>query len=352
MANIQAEDLNDLLTTTDKHIKRFRFTEIAADLQDHIAVRNLLRRNRVDFQSGTHVQWQAMVTTTGRAKNSGLYEVDDVNVGDVMQSAEIPWKHATVNWAFERREMAVNRKPSQIVNLLKVRRAEAMIDWAELEENNFWDAILSTEKLKPYGIGYWLVRDSSTGFNGGNHAQFSDGPGGLSASDWPKWSNYTAQYTNITKEDLIRKMRRASWSTKFRSPAPGVKDYNTGDRYGYYTTYDVVATMEELLEAQNDNLGNDVASKDGQTLFQRNSVEAVPWLQEHENGTDGDVTTQDPILGINWGVFKCAFLEGEYMNESKWAVKADQHTVHNKFMDLTRNWYMPDRRRCFVINKA
>jgi len=352
MANIQAADLNDLLTATDKHIKRFKFTEIASDLQDYVAVRNLLRKNRVDFQSGTAVQWQAMVSTTGRAKNSGLYEVDDVNVGDVLKTAEIPWRHATVNWAFERREMAINRRPAQIVNLLKVRRAEAMIDWAALEEENFWDAILSTETLKPYGVDYWLVRHATAGFNGGEHAQFAGGAGGLTVANAPNWKNYTGNYVSVTKEDLIRKMRKASAYTKFRSPAPGVQDYNTGDRYGYYTTYDILGTMEELLEAQNDNLGNDVASKDGQVLFRRNPVEWVPWLQTHESASEGDVTSQDPVFGINWGVFKCAFLQGEYMNESEWAVKSDQHTVHNKFMDVTRNWYMTDRRRSFVINKA
>ncbi len=339
MPNIQAEDLNDLLVTTDKEILRFKFTEIASDLQDYIAVRQLLRQKRVKFQSGTHVQWQAMVSTTGRAKNSALYEVDDVNVGDVMQSAEIPWKHATVNWAIERREMGINRRPRQIVNLLKARRAEAMIDWAALEEENFWGSITAAQKLKPFGVSYWLVRTSGTpGFTGVDHSEFSAGPGGLSSDTYANWANYCGTYVSVTKEDLIRKARKASAFTKFRSPAPGVQDYNTGDKYGYYTTYD--------------NLGNDIASKDGLTLFRRNPVEWVPWLQEHENATDGDVTTDDPFIGINWGVFKCAFLEGEYMNESAWAIKGDQHTVHNKFMDLTRNWFMTDRRRCFVLHKS
>ena len=352
MATIQGEDLADLLNASEKNVEKFKFTEIASDLQDYVALRNLLRKKRVTFQGGTHVVWQVLVSTTGRAKNTGLYEVDDVNVGNVLQNAEVPWKHSTVNWAIERREIAMNAPPRQIVDLKKVRRAEAMIDWAELEENNFWGVIGSSTTKKPFGVRYWLVRNATTGFNGGHHAQFSSGPGGLSSTDYPNWKNYSGTYTSVTKEDLIRTMRKASAFCGFRSPAPGVRDYNTGDRFGYYTVYDVLALMEEGLEAQNDNLGNDLASKDGMVMFRRNPVEWVPWLQKHENRTDGDVTTVAPIYGINWGVFKCAFLAGEYMREKAWKEPGNQHTVAEKFMDMTRNWTMKDRRRCFVLYYA
>ena len=348
MAHLQAEQLLDLLAATDEHQMRFKFSEIAVPLQKYIAVSKLIRKGRVDFQGGDTVKWTVMVSTSGRAKNTGLFGVDDVNVGDTLQQCSIGWKHSTVNWAIERREMSMNTGSKQIIDLKEARRQEAMIDWAKLEEDNYWADLTATgtDVLRPYGIDYWFTRSDTEGFEGGNHSSFSGGPGGLSCSTYPNWKLYNAKYTAVTKTDFVRKLRKAAELTRFTSPAPNVRELTTGDDLSLYTTYDTISLLEEVAEAQNDRLGNDIASMDGQVMFRRRPIEWVPWLQTNDSAAA-------PFYGINWGTFKCAFLVNEYMVESPWRIRDSQHTVFAKFMDCTRNWYMVNRRDGnFILHKG
>jgi hypothetical protein len=277
-----------------------------------------------------------------------------VNIADVMTTASIPWRHCTTNYAFERREVQFNATPAQIVELVKIRRTDAMISLAELMEKNFWQAPPSTtDTTHPYGLAYHIAKgsDGEEGFTGGNPyaqdgSQFADNAGinaELSANS--AWRNYYADYATVNKTDLIRKWRKAAVFTNFKAPVP-VADYNTGSNYAYYTNYNVIGRLEEALEAQNDNLGNDIASKDGQLMFRQVPVMWVPHLEtDTTNGTD-------PIYGVNWGVLKPVFLSGEYMREEGPTQVPGQHTTMQVFVDSTLNFMCTDRRRNFLLSKV
>ena len=64
---LQASDLADLITTTQNELGRARFTEIATDIQDHCALRELLNESRVQFTSGPEIQWNLMTDQSGSA---------------------------------------------------------------------------------------------------------------------------------------------------------------------------------------------------------------------------------------------------------------------------------------------
>ncbi len=343
MPPLTVEDIQDLVLSTLEELGRGRWTDMTSDLQDHIAMRRILNERAVRMQGGKHVQFNAQVRTGQAAKNVGLAATDDVNVVDVLTQGQVPWRHSTTNYAWDRREFNMNNPSAkQIVDLIQVRRNSAWIDLAELMERNFWGKPSdSSDKLTPMGIDYWLVRNTTEGFNGGDPAGFSDGAADLPVSEYPRWQNWTAQYEDVSKTDLVRKMRKAARFCRFRAPVPH-PDYNTGDNYGYYTNYNVVGTMEELLEAQNDSLGNDVASKDGQAMFRRRPVEWVPFLEDDEG---------DPVYGINWGVFHPFFLSGEYLREDPPQKNPFAHTVVEVHVDLTYNFICRDRRRQFIIAK-
>jgi hypothetical protein len=319
-----------------------KWTDIATDLQEYVAMTRLLKKNRVMFDSGKGIQWNVMVDYVDSARNVGLYEPDSVSVGDGMEQADIPWRHTTANYAFDRREITMNASPAKIVDLIKTRRAQAMISLAAHCERDFWGKPTdSSDKKTPYGLKYWLVSNTSQGFNGGNPSGFSNGAGNLDSGTYPNWANYTDQYVDITKEDLVRKWRRAATFTKFMPPTD-IPDYNRGDRYEFFTNYSVLGTIEELLEEQNDNLGNDVASKDGRAMFRKTPVQWAPYLENDTN---------DPIYGINWGVFSPVFLKGEYMREDGPQQAPNQHTVEVVYIDMTYNYINRDRRRGFVLTK-
>ena len=240
----------------------------------------------------------------------------------------------------------MNTGAAQIVELVRIRRNDAMIDLAKHMEQRFWSKPAdNTDTKRIFGVPYWISYGStasSEGFEGGNPNGFSGGAAGLPVATVPNWQNYSANYTSITKEDLIRKWRKAATFTNFKPPVPG-NPYVTGDRYGYYTSYAVIGPLEEQLEAQNDNLGNDIASKDGKLLFRQVPVNWVPQLEGR---------TGAPIYGINWASLRVGFLSGEYMREEGPRAASNQHTVFQTHVDTTMNLYCNDRRRNFVLATA
>ena len=74
--------------------------------------------------------------------------------------------------------------------------------------------------------------------------------GEVDLGDESKWRNWVGKYTNVSKSDLIRKMREASAKTYFQPPVDGPFNNKSIDA-AYYTTYAVVSKMEEILESQN-----------------------------------------------------------------------------------------------------
>ena len=335
----QATSDGDLVQSTLRDLGRLRFTEIATSLQEHTAMSNLLRKNRIVLTSGYGVQFDAMVGQTGAAANVGLGASDNVNIVDVMTQGTADWRNTTTNYAIIGQEMAMNREPSRIVSLLQERRIAAMISLAELMENNFWGPpVALADNLTPWGVNTWVVKNATEGFNGGVPSGYTT-IGGINPTTYPNWNNWTFQYTAPSKDHLIRKMRKAATFTKFKPPVEGIPTFNTGDSYGYYTNYGVIQPLEEALESQNDNLGNDVASKDGDTLFRKVPLMWIPKLE---------ADTTNPVYGIQWGEFKTFILEGWWLKETAVPVYPGQHTVSAQFVDLTYQWINKNRRRCWV----
>lgn len=342
----QADDYTDLVTTTLRHLEKSTWADIVVDNQRHIAMPKILKKKAVQFGSGYGHQFNVRVFSNNAARNVKLNETDNPTTADTQKTGNIPWRHSETHWALEERVISMNRSPARLVNLLQTSRVDAMTDLAELMEGNFWGApSSSSDELSPYGVPYWIVKNNTTGFNGAHPSGFSD-VGGLSQTTYPKWANFTGQYTSVAKSDAIRLWREAATKCEFRPPVDGPFN-NMGNQWGFYTDYTVLGTLEEVLESQNDNLGNDVASKDGAVQFRRIPVEWVPWFDNNS----GTVDTTNPIYGINWTVFKPCFLSGEYMKETKVAPHPLHHRTITQYIDCTYNFFCQDRRRNFVLSK-
>lgn len=348
---LQASGLADLIANTLKDLGEMKLTDIATDLQDYVAMNQLLSENNVKIDSGTSIQWNVMTSyDAGRFSFVGLYATDNVNVSDHIIQAEVPWRHATNNYAIDERELAMNRSPRKIVDQLKVNRHDAAVAQAEGMENAFWGYPATTDLLTPYGVAYWIVKSATAatkanndGFNGGAQTGYTT-VANINPSTYTRWKNYAAPYTAVSKADFCRATRRAMTHCLFKPAAKsGIGSFNTGDKWGLYTNYEVVSQLEELLEQQNDNLGSDLASQDGDVLFRRSPVKWVPKL---------DADTTNPMYGINWGVFKTTVLRGFWMKELKIENAPGQHTVCQVHMDTTLQWVCRDRRRNFVVSNG
>lgn len=340
--SLSDKDIADLVVATLDELGRLKFQQIAQTIQNFEVLPRILRKDRVEFQSGTGIQRTVMVDTSNAAKNVGLFQEDVVNVGDVLASMNVVWKHTTTNWAYERREMLMNRSKSRIVSLVKVRRTDALLSLAERIETDFWNKPTDSTDTNPiFGIPYWIVKSSTTGFNGGDPSGFTSGAGGLDVSTYPTWKNYTARFDDVTKDDCIKKLRTAHRKIRFKSPV-NVPDFRrgNGDQYRLYVGETTISSLEDLGEAQNENLGRDLASMDGTMTFRKHPIIWVPEL---------DSDTDKPIYMVNFATTHPVILRGDNLTETEPRLVANQHNVRAVHIDLTWNLLCIDRRRNAVL---
>lgn len=345
----QAANVLDMAITCQDNLGKMKMTIAASDLQEHVAFNALLRKKRIEFSGGSNLQWNVMTKHSGAAAVTGLFAIEDVAYESVLQTAAVPWRHTRTYFMIDERMVAMNRTPNKVLDEYKKGRVNAIISYAELMEQKTWEDTPAANTDDPLGVPYYIVRNASAGFNGGNPTYASSaGAGSLDSATYTRWRNYTDRYTNITKADLVRRWRKAATLTQFRNPV-GVNhaSYDTGDDKGYYTNYDVVGTLEEVLEDQNQSLGNDIASKDGRTLFRGRPVTHVPYLD-----SAAGQAAKDPVYGINWGEFKVGILSGEWMNELKPIRLPSSPRVIVIWTFCTHNLICYNRRKQFIIDKA
>lgn len=351
MPVLQAADIADLFNSTQDDLDRHDLTNLTTDIQKFEGYSRLLKQE-VDFVRATGKKINLLTDDGDAAKHVGLFDTDDMNVVDGLVVGRVPLRHSTTNYAIDMKEEEMNSgSATQILELRSIRRAQGLMSLAKLVEKAIWiGATSSSDATTPFGMRYWITQSDTEGFNGGNHSGFSGGPGGISASTYPKWSNWTAQYTNVSKTDLIKKMRKAHLKIDFVSPVT-ISDFRgiTGDQYRIYVDTDTILELEELLEAQNENLGSDLASMDGTAVFRRNPIVRVPYFDTSDFTTEHS-GEENPVLFINWGAMRLIGLAGHNMKEMS-RVAGNQHTVVETHIDLSWNVWCGDRRALARISK-
>ena len=333
-----------VLLTQENLIKQGAFVDLQTDLQDHVAVREMWKGRKKKFDGGDPWQFQVQVDHNHTAKAVGLYESDTSVLTDTMVQGEVSVRHVNAHYIYDQRERAFQRGGKAIVDLVYTRYVAMMVSLFEYMETILWSKPTdSTDTKTPFGMAYWVVKNASEGFNGGDPSGFASGAAGIATGTHARWKNYTAQYVSITKEDLIRKMRRAHRKTQFRSPVSHSQPELGSMKNGVYTNDSVIGIMEELLEAQNMNLGNDLASKDGRTLFKGTPVQYVPKL---------DSDTQNPIYLLDWKWLAIGVLAGWENNLLPPYMVPGKHTVRRVDLDCSMNMACTNRRKQAVIATA
>lgn len=342
MAVIQAENVQDFVNDTLKDLGKPHFTDISSPLQKHVAMKNLLRKNRRELESGEGIQFNVLTGQSNQFRNVSLGASDNLNQVDGMQQASTVWRNSMTGYMIIAQLMDMNREPARIVDFVIQQRIMALVSLAEGMEQNFWAAPSSTDSLTPYGLPYWVSKNGTKGFTGAPLTGYTT-KAGLSNSNFPMWANWAVPYTNISRDDFIRGIREAATKTDFEPATDGIPSPNTGDVYGFYTNYAVVQPLEEALENQNDSLGTDVASMDGKVMFRRVPVTWVPWLERD---------TTNPFYGINWGWLKTYILRGWWLRETSIPYTPGQHTVASHYIDLTYQWVSKNLRCHFVASNG
>jgi len=327
---------------------RGRFNDVASRLQNYESSR-MLREGKVQFDGGTGIQRTLLIDHSDSARSVGLYETDVVNVPELLVTMSAPWRHFTTNFAYDRRELLMNRSSERIVDILKSRRAGAMIALAELLERQVWSKpATSSDKTEMFGVPYWVVDNATEGFNGGNPAGFTAGAGGLDSDTYTRWANYTNQFTDVSKTastGMIHQMRTMFRKIRFKSPV-NVNDYRngTGDQYKIYMSLATLTSVEDAQEGSNSNLGSDIAVMDGNTVFRRLPLTWVPYLDDNASTYLSASGATTAVYFINWAFFHFCALKDDFLRESEPAKAPNQHNVFHTHVDLTGNIICTDRR--------
>lgn len=341
-AVLQADDLGDLVATTQRALGKMNFTEIATDTQEHVAWSSLIKKKKMKVEAGYGQQFDVMVDHNHSARFVGLGAQDVVNQIDVMIQGYMPYRHCTHNYSVEGREIDMNVDPAKIVDIVTTRRIAAMISLVEKMEERFWKLPAVTDKVNPWGVPYWIVKQaSSTGaFNTTLPSGYSD-VASIVPATYPRWANWACNYTDVTDDDLLEKWWEAADKTKFMPPVDGIPTFNTGDQYGFYTNYSVRTALKQLVKAQNENIGSDLDAYNDSIVFRKVPVKWVPAL---------DADTTGVVYGINWGVFGIGVLRNWWLKETQLKNQPGQHTIAVTHVDCSFNLKCYDRRKQFVLS--
>jgi hypothetical protein len=338
---LTATDIVDLANATLPDLGKMRVQNIAQNYVDYVVFGDMFKKERMEIESGKSIQRTLQYKISDSTRHVGLYATDVTNVESVTTTMSLGWCYATTNWSFDEHEVTTNAGSAMIFNIMLPRRNAAMLSMVEQIEQYAWTLPALAETTKPKAIPYWIVKNNTTGFNGGLPSGYSD-VAGVNLTTVPTFKNYTAQYTTASKADLVAKLKSGIRRCGFKPPFP-TKEYGNAIKFKFYTNETGIAAIETVGEAQNENLGRDIASMVGESVvIRRFPFVWVPQL---------DDDTTDPYYGINHDTFKVVVAKGWNMKQSKVIMSPTQHNVFTSHIDLTYNYLCVDRRRNMVIAK-
>lgn len=352
---MQAADLADLITTSLPDLGRLKFQDLGTKYYSTIALKRIFNKNKNKNAGdiGPSVRFNIMHDIGGSFRFVGLGFTATANIKNVMTYGEIPWRGFTWNWSMIAEEPAMNSGASKIVDLMEVRRLSEFATVVVGLEQQLWATPDANDEEGVFPIPYYIVKSNteataanSDGFNGTVPSGFTavagldPTTGYNSGSTGGRYRNYATQYTTVAKTDLIRKMRRGAVYTAFEPIVEEIPQYDMGDDMGWYTNYAVTSVLEEILEAQNESLGKDVASMDGKALFRGAPIVTVQEL-------DNDTT--NPVYGIQWATFSFKRLKGHWMKDYKVGINPNQPTMATVHNVSRTNLLCYNRRRNMVF---
>lgn len=336
-----ATALADLVTATLNELGPYNAVQqICQMYQEHEVIPRWFKNLKEG--TGVAIQRQLMVGdgTTGPARHVSPTTEDTVSLPDILKKIVIEWVHAETSWGVVRQEVLMNSGKEAILDYIESQRNFSMISLFDQMETKAWGAAPgASNTTDPWGIFYWIVLSSSTGFEGGSPTGDSR-IAGLDLSTLPgtgkQFNNYTAQYAAATPTDLMPKMRTAYRAIRWKSPVP-MKQYDNGpsDNYVIYQNETSTAAFEDIAASQGDTGIKDVASVDGGDLmFKKHPMRHI-WAL--------DSLTTNPILMVNHNAFRPRVLKGDNMEETM-KMSSNMHNVVSHHVDLTYNYECVNRK--------
>jgi hypothetical protein len=327
MPVLQTTDIPDLIESGTEDLGRFKLTDHSTDLIEFLAFNRLMRESQVRSDGGTRIRVNMQFGFEQNARFRGYYATDgEINRQEVLTHGFVDWRASDFKWFWDEEEIDINSGETMIQDYIRVKRQAALMGWATFIEDWWWGTPpVLADTTTPFNMRYWITKSIATpdgAFNGGA-ASGHTMKGPFNPTTYPRWKNWTYQYTDVIEDDLVRKMRRMVRKTNF-TPPTGINNnsFTTGDRYEHYMNEATLNSFERLAEKRNDNLGFDFSAQT--PTYARAPMIYAPKLDE-----DSD----NPIIHMNWGAMKTVYNKGKWMKERRAMQAPFQHTVWVVWVD-------------------
>ena len=337
MPSFSASDIPDLVKGTLYHLGRFKFQQIAQDLVRYEVFTKWFKEKKAVVSGGLGIQRNLMTRYSQTARHVSWNDEDNTSVSDFLEQMRVDWRSLTDSYGFDYREVITNTGEPQVVDIIKVRRAACMLGIAAELERAAWTCPAAADTKNPYGIPYWVVMSATTGFNGGLPSDHTTIANVNLTTQAPNFKNYTWTYSAVNKTSCVKNWRTAHRLTQFVSPVK-IDDYRgaVGEQFRHYANETTLSSLEDVGEAQNENLGRDLGSMDGTMTFRSNPIIYIPQLDE---------VTTNPIYSIDHSTFYPIVQKGMFMVEGDAVQVPGKHLRFYIPIDLSYNYVCVDRRR-------
>lgn len=347
---INLEDYADLVKSARSARPLGKWANLTSDLQEYFWLPRMRQRRNVETIGSHTFEWDLNLDTAGNAKHQSELTSDSTAQAPTMQTASVNLRHTQTSYTYTKGQMQTNGAGSlnrgdriRLWNFIQKQRGDAWVDLADLIETTCWGSpTSSSDDTTPFGLLYGLTSkvtgDSlSTGsgeFGGAAPSGFTN-VYNVNPSTYSRWKNWTHQYVNVTRDDLIYKMKLGAYKTKFKPPVK-LPEINPMPDRAFYTNFSVSNELSNKLEDRNENLGTDLDVYGGRAHLKNAPIETVPQL---------DSDTANPVLQVDWNAVKIIVLNGFMFNETDPQINSTKHLVLEVYVDLTWAIALMDRRR-------
>ncbi len=320
MAGFPVLSIPDLVEATTEKFGKMKLTDVSNTTQHFRAFNRLFRAHQVSIRGGTKIRINLLTERTNTSRWTTLY-ADDPSVGQVsgLTHGYAPWRFGDFRWAYDEREQDVNAGEEMIQDYIRVKRLQALNDWANFFESWFWGSPPSSSDVEtPWPLKYWLTKDVTTAgtfdstvagagsFSGGapsGHTTVAE----INPSTYTQWKNYTYKYTDITDDDALSRWESALRATNFEPPTgASYPQHGKGDQFEHFCGLALLKEYERFAKRQNENIGYDLGYRT--PTYYRAPIVWVPQL---------DSDTDQPIYSLNWGQISTVVFAGKWMKERR-----------------------------------
>ena len=345
------EEMLDFVRAVYPKVIKKDFSVLCQQYRDY-TVADWFASGRVKEKGGSRLTWPVVYKRGASAKHANWTDPDTTSTNNVTAQGYSQWVHFTYNYSWFHQELLMATDEGEILDLMGARRVTEQLNALDVLEGGLWGAPTSPTdgQNTPQGIPFWVQKRSSSAtlngsWDGRDPAGFTDGAGGMSYATIPESANYAAEYTVVSDDDLVRKLREAILRMRFRKPKMLTTDLPAEGfpNPHIYTTLEMKLDLVDLAKENNESLGWDLGKGDAETTFYKHPFDDVDFLA---------ADTDNPIYLIDLDTIVPYVLRGDRFRETGPKMSDDKHNVYAVYEDLTYQYACPNRRKNAVLSLA